>query len=295
MASIGANRRGIFALTGCMAAYAVSDVATKLIAQTHPFGEVIAVRGFLTIVVVGIVLAASGYWRHIRSTITRPVLLRSALEALSSGMYIAALIHMPMANAGALVMIHPLILVALSVLLYAENVGWRRWTAVMVGFVGVLCIVKPTPAAFNAWALFGLGAALFGAFREIVTRRLDPALPSMVVAFISVVALTLVGCGVGITERWLAMGMREISYLAIAACFFSLAVYLAVLAFRAVDISAVAPFRYTFLVWAGIAGYIFFNEVPDRWSIAGAVLIVGSGLYTLHREARRRRDAPSEF
>lgn len=295
MASIGANRRGIISLTGCMAAYAVSDVTTKLVAQTHPFGEVIAVRGLFTIVAVGIVLAASGYWRFIRSTLTAPVLLRSMLDALSSGMYIAALIHMPMANAGALVMIHPLILVALSVVLFAETVGWRRWSAVVAGFIGVLFIVKPTPAAFNAWALFGLGAALVGALREIVTRRLDPSLPSMVVAFISVVALTLVGCGVGVTEQWQAMGMREIGYLALAACFFSLAVYLAVMAFRGVDISVVAPFRYTFLVFAGIAGFVSFGEVPDRWSVTGAALIVGSGLYTLHREALRRRKARSEL
>ncbi len=278
-----------------MASYAVSDVATKLVAQTHPFGEVIAVRGFLTIVAVSFVLALSGTWRHIRRTLTPPVMLRSALEALSSGMYIAALIHMPMANAGALVMIHPLLLVALSVVFFAEKVGWRRWTAVIVGFIGVLFIVKPTPAAFNAWAMFGLGAALCGAFREMVTWRLDPSLPSMAVAFMSVVALTLVGCGVGITEQWQPMGPREIGYLAVAACFFSLAVYLAVLAFRGIDVSVVAPFRYTFLIWAAVAGYLFFSELPDRWSLAGAALIVGSGLYTLHRETRLRREAPSEF
>ena len=291
MSSIGANRRGIIALIGCMAAYAVSDVATKLVARTHPFGEVVAVRGLLTIALVGVVLVALGNLRHVRGAITPLVLVRSVFEALSSGMYVAALIHMPIANAAALVMIQPLILVTLSVAFYGETVGWRRWTAVMVGFIGVLCIVKPTPAAFDGWAVFGLGAALFGALRELITRRLDPALPSMVIAFMSVIALTLLGCGFGLTEQWRAMAMREVAYLALAACFFSLAVYLAVMAFRDVDISVVAPFRYTFLLWAGIVGYVFFSELPDRWSVAGAALIVASGLYTLHRDALRRREA----
>jgi drug/metabolite transporter (DMT)-like permease len=289
LVSIGANRRGIFSLIGCMAAYAVSDVATKLVARTHPFGEVIAIRGVFTILLVGFVLVALRNLRHMRGAITPLVLIRSVLEALSSGMYVAALIHMPIANAAALVMIQPLILVALSAWFYAEVVGWRRWTAVLVGFAGVLFIVKPTPVAFDGWAFFGLGAAFFGALREMATRRLDPAMPTMVVVFMSTVALTAMGFGAGVAEDWRVMATREVAYLALAACFFSLAVYLAVRAFREVDISVVAPFRYTFLVWAGIAGYAFFNELPDVWSIAGAALIVGSGLYTLHREALRRR------
>ena len=98
----------------------------------------------------------------------------------------------------------------------------------------------------------------------MVTRRLDPALPTMAIAFMSIVALTLVGGMAGLTEQWRAMAARELAYLALAACFFSLAVYLAVRAFRSADISVVAPFRYTFLLWAGIAGYVFFNELPDR-------------------------------
>jgi drug/metabolite transporter (DMT)-like permease len=291
LSSIGDNSRGIFALTASMLAYAVSDVCTKLVAKTYPFGETIAVRGFFTIIVVAIVLGLSSYWRQVPRVLTKPVLLRSVFDALASALYIAALINMPIANAAALNMAHPLILVALSVIFFEEIVGWRRWSAVIVGFIGVLFVVKPTPEAFNIFALVGLGAPFFGSLRELATRRLDPTLPSMAIAFISVIALTLAGCAVGLTEGWRPMGMRELGYLSFAACFFSLATYLVVLAFRTSEISAVAPFRYTFLIWAGLAGYLAFSEVPDRWSIVGAALIVGSGLYTLHREALRRRAA----
>src|SRR5262245_58154537 len=117
-----------------MGAYAVSDVYTKLVAKTYPFGETIAVRGLFTVIVVGVVLAVSGHWRAIPRALTARVFLRGALDALSSGLYIAALVNMPIANAAALNMAHPLILVALSIILFSEAVGWRRWSAVLVGF-----------------------------------------------------------------------------------------------------------------------------------------------------------------
>lgn len=286
----GDNSRGIFALTGGMAAYAVSDVTTKIVAQTHPFGQTLAVRGALTILVVAIVLFVLGYWRDVRRALSGPVLLRALLDALSGALYIAALINMPIANAAALNMVHPLILVALSVIFLAEVVGWRRWSAVAVGFIGVMFIVKPTPQAFNIFALAGLGAPLFGALRELVTRRLDPTLPSMTITFFSVLVLTLLACLYALTEQWQPITMRELGHLSFAACFFSLASYLVVYAFRApTEVSAVAPFRYSFLIWAALAGYVVFGEMPDGWAMLGALLIVGSGLYALHRETLRRR------
>jgi drug/metabolite transporter (DMT)-like permease len=288
------NSRSIAALTVGMAAYAISDVATKFVAQTHPFGQTLAVRGAFTVLMVALVLIGSGYWRAIRRAFSGLVLLRGLLDASSSALYIAALINMPIANAAALNMVHPLILVALSVIFLQEIVGWRRWSAVAVGFLGVLLIVKPTPEAFNIFALAGLGAPFFGALRELVTRRLDPTLPSMAITFVSVIMLTLLAAGYGITEQWRPISGREAGYLAFAACFFSLASYLVIFAFRtAAEVSAVAPFRYTFLIWAGLVGYLAFNELPDGWALLGAVLIVASGLYALHREAIRRRTPAS--
>jgi drug/metabolite transporter (DMT)-like permease len=260
LVSIGANRGGIFSLTGCMAAYAVSDVATKFVGRTHPFGEVIAARGLFTIVLIGILLVVCGSIRHIRSTLTPLVLVRSVLEALASVTYVAALIHMPIANAAALVMVQPLLLVVLSVVVHADKVGWRRWTAIMVGLAGVMFIVKPTPTAFDGWAVLGLSAALFGAVREMVTRRLDPALPNIVIAFMSAIALTLAGAAFGLGEQWRAIPIREVAYLAIADL-------------RCCAVSLHVP---------GLCG--------DRGiRLFRMALIVGSGLYTLHRDALRRR------
>src|SRR5262245_33942271 len=125
MATITAsdNRRGMLAFTGSMAVYAINDVCTKLVAKSYPFGETIAVRGFLMIIFVGAAISALGYWRQVPRVLTGPVVLRSALDALSSLLYIAALINMPIANVAALNMTHPLILVALSVIFFADAVG----------------------------------------------------------------------------------------------------------------------------------------------------------------------------
>ncbi|MEW6454235.1 MAG: DMT family transporter [Pseudomonadota bacterium] len=290
MTSPRANRRGMIAMVGAMAAYSVSDALTKLASKTLPLGEVLAIRGIFTVLLIGTLLIALGQIRHLRTAMTPLILTRSVFDALSSGCYVAALIHMRIAEVASVVMIAPLILTALSVIFYSENVGWRRWCAVVLGFVGVLFVVKPTPNAFNAWALVALVGTTLGASREILTRRIDTSMPTLVITFVSVTMLTVVGCAIGATEHWLAVGWREAIYLSVAACFFSLATYLTVLAFRDVVVSSVAPFRYTFLIFAGIAGYLAFRELPDGWSMFGAGLIVASGLYALHRETVRRRE-----
>ena len=289
MSSPGANRRGIVAIVGGMAAFSISDVLTKLVALTHPLGEVFAVRGLFTIALVGGTMVLVGHWRHLRAALGATVLTRSALDAASSGLYVAALVHMPLADTVAVVLSTPVILTLLAVVIFRETVDARRWAAVLIGFAGMLFIVRPAPASLNIWALVALLAAFSSALRDVTTRRVDPGVPTTVLAFASMVALTLVGFGLGLGEQWRALTANECAVLAGAGLFFGLAIYLMALAFRAADISVVAPFRYTALLWAGFAGYVVFGELPDRWSAVGAMLIVVSGLYVLHLDAERRR------
>jgi drug/metabolite transporter (DMT)-like permease len=285
----GANRRGILAIIGAMAVFSVSDVLTKLVAMKHPLGEVFAVRGLFTIVLVGAGMAVLGHWRYLRAAFSAAVLARSALDAFSSALYVAALVHMPLADVSAIILLSPVILTLMAVALFREVVDGRRWAAVLLGFVGVLFIVRPAPATFNSWAVVVLVAAFASALRDVTTRQIDPAIPTAVLALASMIALTLVGLGMSVGEAWQPMTVDECVLLAGAGLFFGLATYFMALAFRGVDISVVAPFRYTHLLCAAAAGYITFGEIPDRWSIAGAMLIVTSGLYVLHRDAERRR------
>jgi drug/metabolite transporter (DMT)-like permease len=284
-----ANRRGILALAVGMAVFSVNDVLVKVVTLRYPVGEVIFIRGVITVSLMAAAVIALGHARQLRLALTGTVAVRSICDALAAILFVIALVHMKLAELSAVILAAPLFLTALSVLFYREIVGWRAWLAVLVGFLGTLFVVKPTPAAFDGWALLGLAAALSAASRDLVTRRLEPGIPTTVIALMGLIATTLLALVMGLFEDWRAMPADDVLTLAIAALFIGAAIYLIVVAFRGVDISVVAPFRYTYLLWATIAGYVAFAEVPDRWSLIGGALIVASGLYALQREAARPR------
>lgn len=283
------NRRGVIAIVAGTAAFTGNDTIVKVVARDFPLGEVLAVRGVMTTVLVGAVLVFLGHFTRLPLALNRLVLTRSALEALAALSFTTALLHMRLADLSTIVLISPLIITALAVIFFSESVGWRRWTAITVGFIGSLFIIKPTPAAFDAWALLGVLCASATACRDLITRRLDPGIPSIIVSFMSAVAVMLAGFVLGLWEQWRLMPPSYIGLLAAGAVLLALGNFLVVLAFRGVDIAAIAPFRYAILLWASILGYAVFGEIPDRWSAVGSALIVGSGIYALHRERIRGR------
>jgi drug/metabolite transporter (DMT)-like permease len=283
------NQRGIAAICGGMTAYTLNDVVAKQILQTYPPGEVIFGRGVLCVLLIGAVALAFGHARPLRAPMSRPLAIRSLCDGLSTACFIAALAHMQLANIAAVMQIAPLLITALSVMLYREAVGWRRWTAIGIGFGGALLVIKPIPSEFNIWAVIAAGAALAAAVREIQTGQIGRVVPVLVVAFWGAVAITLCGAAFAVTEDWRWFGSGDLFLLSVAAVFVGIAIYLLALGFRDVDLSVVAPFRYIYLLTSALAGFLVFREVPDGWTVAGAALIVGSGLYTLHREAVRRR------
>ena len=290
MSSISANQRGILAVCGSMATYTVNDAMVKEIAQVYPVGEVIFIRGVFTTILIGAVVLALGHARELRLAASKPVMARSLFDGLSTACFVLALVHMKLADLAAVLQVSPLILTALSVVFYREAVGWRRWTAIAVGFAGALFVVKPTTAAFDFWALIAMLAAFSSALRETQTRRIERNVPTIVIALMGSLAIIIVGALFAPTEQWRVMPLRDVALLAAAAVFVGMATYLMTLAFRSVDLSVVAPFRYSYLLTSALAGYLVFNELPDGCSAFGALLIMGSGLYALHREAVRRRD-----
>jgi drug/metabolite transporter (DMT)-like permease len=289
-----ANQRGIVAICGCMASYTVNDVLVKQILRDYPVGEVIFVRGLMTALLICGVVLSLGHGRRLRTAVSGLMAARSACDGLSTVCFIAALAHMQLANVAAVLQIGPLLITALSVVFYAEVVGWRRWAAVGVGFVGALLVVKPIPSLFDAWAIVAAGSALFAALRELYNRKIDHSVPTVVIAFWGAVGITLFGSLFALTEHWRLFALGDLAQLFVASVFVGVAIYLMALGYRNVDLSVVAPFRYTYLITSAVGGYLLFREVPDGWSIAGAVLIVGSGLYALHREAVRRRALTTE-
>lgn len=289
------NKRGIIALTTGCALFTVNDTITKITALTHPIGEVLVVRGIACLVILGVALLIVHRTLVIHGALHPMVLLRAGLDALANVTFVVSLTKLRLADLMALNLMSPLIVTMLLAFFFREQVGWRRWTAISVGVIGMLLIVKPSPANFNEWAVVALCGASFSAIRDIVTRRIHPGTSTIAVTFISLVGTTLAGglFGLVVGERWPVMTAKYTGLLVLAAIFLSAGSALAVSAFRGVDLTLVAPFRYSLLIWSGLAGYFIFGEISDRLSIAGTLLIVGSGLYTLYRERVRHRDAAS--
>ena len=287
--SLSNNQRGIAAICGCMASYTVNDVLVKQILLSYPVGEVIFVRGLMCSLLIGAMALAFGHAAQLRAPMSRVLAARSLCDGLSTVAFIAALAHMKLANVAAVLQIAPLIITVLSVALYRETVGWRRWCAIGAGFFGALLVVKPIPSEFSIWAVAAAGSALFSATREIQNRQIGKAVPVFVIAFWGSVAITLCGATFVTFEDWRMFSGGEFFQLLVAAAFVGIAMYLLSLGFRDTDLSVVVPFRYSYLLTSAIGGYLVFREVPDVWTVVGAGLIVGSGIYTLHREAVRRR------
>ncbi len=290
MSSFTNNQRGIVAICGCMVAFTINDVLVKQILQHYPAGETIVVRGLMTTMLLGAFVLGLGHARQLRAAMTPRLAWRSAFDGLSTACFIAALAHMPLANIAAVLQIGPLLITVLSVLLYRELVGWRRWTAIAIGFLGALLIIKPVPSAFDVWALVGAASALAAALRDVQTRRFSREVPTIVLAFWGAVGITLLGAVVAASEEWRMFAIGDLVQLLVAAIFVGIAIYLLAVGFRDADLSVVSPFRYSYLLTSAIGGYLVFRELPDGWTVLGAALIVASGLYTLHREAVRKRE-----
>jgi drug/metabolite transporter (DMT)-like permease len=286
------NRRGIIALLLACALFTINDTLTKLMTLAYPVGEVLFVRGVMCLVLVGGSVFYAHQIKWLRGAFKPIVWLRALLDATVNILFVMALTHIRLADLIALNLTSPLLLTMLSAFFLREQVGWRRWTAILFGFAGMLMIVKPSPASFNIWALAALGTALGSAVRDLVTRRIDPAVPTLGISFVSVIGTTLASLllALVIEEQWRPPSAWYLGAIAGAAVVLSIGSTFAVSAFRNVDVIVVAPFRYSLLIWSGLAGYFFFGEVSDVYAIAGAVIIAGSGLYTLHRERVRHRE-----
>ena len=292
MASYQDNKRGIISLTAGCALFTVTDTITKIVAFTFPIGEVLFSRALACMVFVGAAFFFAYRTFAFHGGFQKLVLIRAVLDAGANATFVVALTKMRLADLMAINMMSPLVLTMLLAFFFKEQVGWRRWTAIGVGVGGMLLIVKPGPSTFDVWALVAFAATLFSATRDIVTRRIDPETPTLVVTLVSLGGVTLAGVALAflLGERWSFYSWEYLGLIVIGALFLAGGSTLAVSAFRNVDATVVAPFRYSLLIWSALAGYFVLGEVSDRMSVAGSLLIVGSGLYMLHRERVRHRE-----
>ena len=278
--------RGILLMTAGCALLTVNDSIMKSLTAGYPTGETIFIRGLFVAIPIALLVVRAGGLHTLRVTNFRGQLLRAALLAGSMFLFVTSLRFLPLADAVALTFAGPLILTAVAPWALGERVGWRRRCAVAVGFAGVLIMLAPGGEGLRWAAFLPLGTAFFEAARDIVTRRLvatesSLSLTACSLGFVTLCALATAGHG------WRPMSVPDIGLLAIAGCCVSVAFVLMTEAFRLAEASLVAPFRYSSVLWAMLIGTIAFGDWPSPAMLAGACLVVGSGLYILHREGRR--------
>jgi drug/metabolite transporter (DMT)-like permease len=287
LASAATNRRGIIAMLTAMSLFVCNDALMKLAREAYPAGQAIALRTVFAMLAGLALVFAFREGDRLMLALRPVVVLRGVIEACGALSLVWALGRLPLANITAIGMASPLIIVMLAVLMGIEKVGWRRTAAVTVGFCGVLIVVRPTAEGFNPAAIVALFSALLVGFRDLLTRRIDKDIPSTVVSFTTMTIVGLIALGYGITEDWEPVWRRETIYVAAAAVLISTASFFIISAFRDADVGVISGFRYSAVIFAVIVGYLGWGEVPDPLAFAGIALIVGSGLYTMHRQRVR--------
>lgn len=286
-AAIRANRRGIRLMVAAMACFVVNDALVKLASASMPAAQLIFVRGVMAVALLFAVARATGVVFRARELGERWVAGRAAIDAVASLMFLVSLFHLPIANAAAINMASPLFIVALAVPLLRERVDAGRWAAIAVGFGGVLLVIQPRAEGFNAFALLCLGATALHALRDLATRRVPRGVASLAIAFAAAVAVTLLAGGLSIVQGWQPFGARETALLAAAAAFLAAGNFLIIGSTRAGDMSVIAPFRYTGLLWALLLGAVIWGDLPNAPAWMGIALLVAAGMYLIRRDRRR--------
>ncbi len=285
------NLRGIACLSAGMLSLSMSDILVKLAGATLPVGEIMMLRGFLASLLIGTICFSMGVLKNADQMLQWQVSGRALANTVASVCYMTALLQMPIANLSAMMQVSPLLLTALAAVLLREDVGWRRWLAIGVGFAGVLIILRPTGSGFNTYSLFALAAIFFVSFRDLFTKVVKVETPSILVTLATALAVTIGGGILCLFQGFLPFGLAELRFLVPSAIFLVAGYQLVIIAFRSGELAVVSPFRFSLIIWATLGGWLVWGEFPDSVTLAGASLVVAMGIYTLHRERVRSTHA----
>lgn len=274
-----------------MTAFTINDTFVKLLGDHLPFFQFLLLRSVGATVFILLLAHRAGALRLPANVHDRwLILFRSLAEMAAAYFFLTALIHMPIANVTAILQALPLTVALGAALLLGENVGWRRFAAIGIGFIGVYLIVRPGSDGFTIYSVYALLAVVAVTFRDLAARRLSTHVSSLTVAT-SAVLLILAFSAIGaIGTDW--QPVRPLDWLWLAGSVISIigGYLFSVSAMRVGEIGFVASFRYTSLLVALIVGVLVFGDWPDSATLLGAAIVVSTGLFTLWRE--RLVDAP---
>jgi len=281
------NLRGISLMVAAMAGFAVMDLFVKSAARDIPVGQILVIAGAGGGVVFAILSKVSGIAVLSRDFFLWPVLLRNASEILGSICYITALSLIDLSTASAILQATPLAVTLGAVLLLGEVVHWRRWSAIAVGFIGVLIILRPATREFDPATLWAVAGMFMLALRDLATRMAPKNIPTLRISTYGMAMLMPAGLLLlAIGEGPRAMSLLNVAQMLGAVGISVLGYWAITEAMRTGDVAVVAPFRYSRIIFALLVGIIALGERPDFWTLIGAAITIAAGVYAFLRERR---------
>ncbi len=271
-----------------MALYVANDTLVKLLGEAMPLGQIISLRGAIIIAIVmpAIWLLPGHGPASLRWLADRGVLLRAGLDTLVTFFYLFALLHMPIANVLAIMNLSPLAILPLAARLLGEHLRPAQVLTVLAGLVGAAVVVRPGPEGFNPWAISAFLAMLGVAGRDLVTRTIDTAAPSLVIALANIILVQLAALPLWALSPGPAPSAAQWAMLAAMAGFLGAAYVLIVVVVRMAPVSATSVWRYSIIVWGVLAGWLVFGQWPDGLTFAGIALIAAAAAFASRTATR---------
>ena len=272
-----------------MLAFVLNDGLMKILFIDWSIYQAIFLRGILTIpLMLFFAWKAKQLFVKLSRSVWKLIVIRTASEVGAAIFFLSALAHMPLANVTAILQVLPLAVTMGAAIFLRESVNWRRWLAIFIGFIGVMIIVRPGLEGFSVYSISALGAVACVTVRDLTTSRLSSNAPSMFVALITGIAITVLGAVMLPSIAWAPIYKSHWLILMISAIAIIFGYLFSVMAMRYGDASFIAPFRYTSMLWAIIIGFLLFNDWPDQLTLLGTTIIVATGIYSFYRERLQR-------
>jgi S-adenosylmethionine uptake transporter len=262
--------------------FALNDAMGKWLVASFSVGQVVMIRSIGAFSILGPMIARQGTAKLFRMERSGLQVLRVVMATLDTALFYAAVVYLPLADVMSFYMAGPIYVAALSHLLLGEKVGWRRWAAVLVGFCGVLIMLKPSSAAFSLSSIFALAGSISFAFVIILSRQLRGTSDTTLVTWQTIGALLVGGAlAIGDWRTPSTLDLGAMLLLGIVSCGAHLMITRAL---KFAPASTLAPLHYTLLLWAVVFGLVFFNDVPGSRILIGSGIIVLAGLFIFHRQ-----------
>ena len=283
------NIRGALLMMICMGAFVLNDAFVRLAGDTLPLGQILFFRGLITTFVLVIAAWYAGIFRiEVSQEDKFKVVVRSIVDGLTAYFFLTAVLHMPFANVTAILQILPMTVTLAAAFVFKETVGRFRTTLILIGFVGVLFIIKPSVNGFNVYSFYALIAVFLITLRDLITRKLSievhTLLPTVSASF-GVLSFSII---LMFNTPFQSLDIQNSFFILMAAFFIIFGYYTAVLVMRSGEISFISPFRYSAILFALIIGFVFFAEVPDKQAFLGMLIIATSGIVLLFRNKKNQ-------